>query len=130
MPSKKKKTGPLRILVVDDEDALRAMYVTWLAAEGYQTLEAENGVAAVEKAFHELPDLVLLDILLPKKDGFQVLTEIRRNPKTKAMPVIILSSLDKDFEQKQGLNLGAEKYLVKTTITPESLYQTISDELK
>ncbi len=119
-----------KILVVEDETALRTMYSLWLKKAGYTVVTAEDGVEGVEKSVHESPDLVLLDVLLPKKDGFEVLTEIRRNPKTKSLPVVILSSLDQDFEQKHGLTLGAMHYLVKTTISPELLYKTVEDILK
>lgn len=113
------------ILLVEDEQALREMYTAWLEADGFTVTTADNGVTGVEKAFHENPALVLLDILLPKKDGFEVLKEIRRNPKTESLPVIVLSSLDQEFEQKQGLQLGAEQYLVKTTISPDILLDTV-----
>lgn len=119
------KAGKTHVLVVEDERALSDMYSAWLEHAGFVVDTADNGVTAVEKAFHDHPDLILLDVLLPKKDGFEVLSEIRRNPKTKEMPVIILSSLDQDFEQRQGLNLGAEYYLVKTTISPDVLFETI-----
>ncbi len=118
-----------RILVVEDEKALRDLYAAWLSAKGYEVDVADNGVTAVEKALDGKPDLVLLDVLLPKKDGFEVLTEIRRNPKTRNMPVIILSSLDQEFEQRQGLNLGAAMYLVKTTLSPDVLYQAVDRTL-
>jgi DNA-binding response OmpR family regulator len=123
-----KKPGAL-VLVVEDEPALREMYKAWLLSAGYRVVTADNGVAAVYMTLHERPDLVLLDILLPKKDGFEVLGELRRNPKTKALPVIILSSLDQDFEQRQGLNLGAERFLVKTSISPEILFDTVREVL-
>lgn len=119
-----------KILVVEDETALRTMYSLWLKKAGYTVVTAEDGLEGVEKSVHESPDLVLLDVLLPKKDGFEVLTEIRRNPKTKSLPVVILSSLDQDFEQKHGLTLGAMHYLVKTTISPELLYKTVEEILK
>ncbi len=132
MPVKKKQTSSTpkkRVLVVEDEQALREMYTAWLEAKGYEVDTADNGVTGIEKAFHTAPDLILLDVLLPKKDGFEVLTEIRRNPKTRKQPVIILSSLDQDFEQRQGISLGAEKYLVKTIISPDLLYSTIEQVL-
>lgn len=129
MPTKKASKKP-HILVVEDETALREMYAAWLKAEKYQVSTAEDGVVGIDQIMHQHPDLVLLDIMLPKKDGFEVLEEVRRNPKTHDLPVIILSSLDKDYEQKQGINLGAEHYLVKTDISPELLYETINKVLK
>lgn len=116
--------------MVEDEPALREMYAAWLEAGGFAASTAEDGVAGIDAIMHQHPDLVLLDIMLPKKDGFEVLGEVRRNPKTRDLPVIILSSLDKEYEQKQGLDLGAEHYLVKTDISPELLYETINQVLK
>jgi len=130
MATKKRSSkAKRRILVVEDEQALREMYATWLKAGGYEVETADNGLTAVEMTFHDKPDLVLLDVLLPKKDGFEVLSEIRRNPKTQDLPVIILSSLDQDFEQKQGLTLGAGSYLVKTSISPDILFATIEKHI-
>lgn len=119
-----------RILVVEDEQALREMYATWLKAKGYEVITADNGLTGIQMAFHEAPAALVLDVLLPKKDGFEVLTEIRRNPKTEKLPVVILSSLDQDFEQRRGLTLGAHMYLVKTTISPETLYDAVAKLLK
>jgi DNA-binding response OmpR family regulator len=119
-----------RVLVVEDEQALREMYATWLQSAGFDVIVADNGISGLEKVMHEEPDLLLLDILLPKKDGLEVLNEIRRNPKTAKLPVIILSSLDQDFEKKQGISLGATHYLVKTAISPELLFKTIHAILK
>jgi DNA-binding response OmpR family regulator len=121
MSTTKKK----KVLVVEDEQALRDMYALWLKKAGYAVDTAEDGVQAVERTVHGAYDLVLLDVLLPKKDGFEVLSEIRRNPKTKDLKVIILSSLDQDFERQKGIDLGAENYLVKTNASPEVLYKMI-----
>lgn len=123
------KTGK-QVLVIEDEQALREMYATWLESDGFAVDTADNGITGIEKVMRTNPDLVLLDVLLPKKDGFEVLSEIRRNPKTAKLPVIILSSLDQEFEKKQGINLGATHYLVKTTISPELLFAAIHKVLK
>jgi DNA-binding response OmpR family regulator len=132
MPGKKatKTKKGAKILVVEDEKALNDMYRMWLEAHDFEVVTADNGVTGIEKAIHEMPSLIVLDVLLPKKDGFEVLSELRGNPKTKKIPVIILSSLDQDFEQRQGLHLGAEKYLVKTNISPDILFETVSNLLK
>jgi DNA-binding response OmpR family regulator len=130
MAKKEAAKSGTRVLVVEDEQALREMYATWLKSGGFHVETADNGLTGIEMVLHDSPDLVLLDVLLPKKDGFEVLTEIRRNPKTAKLPVIILSSLDQDFEKKQGINLGATHYLVKTTISPDLLFQTIHKVLK
>lgn len=126
--STKSKTKVIkRILVVEDEKALSDMYVSWLEMADYEVLTAEDGLVGLNRIMHDQPDLVLLDVMLPVKDGFEVLDEVRRNPKTRKLPVIVLSSLDHDFEQRRGLKLGAEKYLVKTTISPDILYEAIKE---
>lgn len=120
-----KKAKP-RILVVEDEKALNQMYRSWLEHSDFEVITAEDGLEGLNSVMHDEPDLVLLDVMLPKKDGFEVLDEIRRNPKTRKLPVIVLSSLDRDFEQRRGLRLGAERYLVKTTISPDVLLEAIN----
>ena len=118
-----------RVLLIEDEQALRELYRDWLLLDGYEVIEATDGVAGVEAIFHQHPALVVLDIMLPKKDGFEVLKEIRRNPKTRNLPVLILTSLDQGFEKQQGSKLGANLYIVKTDLSPDRLQSAVRDLL-
>ena len=118
-----------KILLIEDEQALRELYRDWLLLDGYEVIEATDGVAGVEAIFHQHPALVVLDIMLPKKDGFEVLKEIRRNPKTRNLPVLILTSLDQGFEKQQGSKLGANLYIVKTDLSPDRLQSAVRDLL-
>ena len=118
------------ILVVEDEGALRELYCEWLKRSGYQVIEAADGLTGIERIQHDQPSLVLLDIMLPKKDGFEILAEVRRNPATRAIPIIVLPSLDQSFEKKQGGKLGANAYIVKPELSPARLKEAVAECLK
>lgn len=99
-----------RILIADDEAEIRSLIRLYLENEGYEVLEASDGPEALEKAEREKPDLILLDIMMPRMDGFHVLQKIREHSN---IPVIIISAKDQDPEKILGLNLGADDYMVK-----------------
>ncbi|HTZ80853.1 MAG TPA: response regulator [Stellaceae bacterium] len=99
-----------RILVVDDEAAIRRFLRAGLGAEGYEIVEAETGAAAVERAAREKPDLVILDLGLPDKDGTEVLQELRRQS---LVPVIVLSVRSDEKGKVAALDLGADDYVTK-----------------
>ncbi|RMH01001.1 MAG: DNA-binding response regulator [Planctomycetota bacterium] len=103
--------SPARILVIEDEEALRLALADALAAEGYTVLTAADGVAGEELALSSAPDLVLLDLMLPRRDGFEVLRSIRRE--RTALPVLILSARGEEWDRIQGFEYGADDYLVK-----------------
>ena len=102
------------ILVVEDEDFLAQVLTDNLTSEGYKVEVAIDGEEALEKIRTSQPSLILLDLLLPKLDGFQVLEEIKSNPDLKLIPVIVLSNLGADTDIKRALSLGAEDYFVKS----------------
>jgi len=113
MAKKNKKT---KVLMVEDNIFLRKLYREKLTRAGFDFIEATNGVEGMNKVNSENPDLVILDLVLPQKNGFDVLGEIRGGTKTKKIPVIILSNLSQELDVKEGLALGAQEYLVKTDI--------------
>ena len=102
-----------KILIVDDSVINRKLLFNILKKEGYQLLEAKNGEEAINIALNELPDLILLDIIMPKKDGFQVCVELKRNPATKNIPIIFLSAKTDVEDKVKGLELGASDYITK-----------------
>ena len=102
------------ILIVEDEDFLSQVLKDNLSSEGYKVEVAVDGEEALEKIEKSQPSLILLDLLLPKKDGFQVLEELKSNPDLKLIPVIVLSNLGADTDIKRALSLGAEDYFVKS----------------
>jgi len=84
---------------------------------GFDFVEATNGLEGLNKVTSEKPDLVLLDVILSRKSGFDVLIEMRKNPETRETPVIILSNLSQESDIKKGLSLGAQEYLVKSEVS-------------
>ncbi len=102
-----------KILLVDDEKDILDLLEFNLESEGYKTYKAQDGEEAVQKATSKQPDLVLLDIMLPKKDGWEVLRELRANKATAGIPVIFLTAKDSEIDEVVGLELGADDYIVK-----------------
>jgi DNA-binding response OmpR family regulator len=98
------------VLVVDDEPMLRNLLSRLLKMEGYDVIEAEDGQAALDLAGREQPDLVLLDVMLPARDGLDVLGDLRR---TSNVPVILVSALGEEADRVLGLKMGADDYVVK-----------------
>lgn len=99
-----------KILVVDDEQPIADIVKFNLEKEGYQVIVAHDGDEAIRLALDENPDLILLDIMLPNKDGNEVLREVR---KTKTMPIIMLTAKDSEIDKVLGLELGADDYVTK-----------------
>lgn len=113
------------ILIVEDQPGFRRIYHDVLVNEGYEVLQAEDGQAGWEMAKSQKPNLVLLDLGLPKIDGFEVLTRIRNDAETKHLPVIIFSVLGEQKDIKKGLELGANDYTVKGFYTPRQILSKI-----
>jgi two-component system alkaline phosphatase synthesis response regulator PhoP len=117
------------ILLVEDEAAFRTIYQDMLDSGGFQVLTAADGEAGLQMALSEKPDLVLLDLNLPKLHGFEVLKGIRANKSTNGMPVIILTVQGSDKDIKKGIDLGATDYLVKGLCTPVETLRRINTVL-
>lgn len=104
-----------KILFIEDESALQRAATQVFTEEGYQVFSALDGEAAIQYAKREKPDIILLDLVIPKKDGFEVLEEIKRDPATSSIPVVILSNLEGSSDVGKALERGATTYLVKTS---------------
>jgi DNA-binding response OmpR family regulator len=118
-----------KILMVEDDIFLRKLYRDQLTRKGFQFTEAINGEEGTNKIISEHPDLVLLDLMLPLKNGFDVLKEIKHNKDTENIPVIIISNLGQESDIKEGLNLGAEDYFVKTEMRLSDIIDRIVSRL-
>lgn len=104
-----------KILIAEDEDILLNVLKDRFEAEGWEVSTARDGEETMEAIKKSRPDVVLLDLLMPKKDGFEVLKEVRSNPEYKNLPIIVvLSNLGSDEDIKKALALGANDYFVKT----------------
>ncbi len=119
-----------RILVVEDETFLVKIYDVKLKKEGFDVGIATDGEAALAMAVSFRPDLILLDLLLPKLDGFEVLRRLRAEPKTKHIQVIVLSNLGQEEDMKRARALGAEDYLIKADHTLQEIIAKIRQQLE
>ena len=102
-----------KVLVVDDEDNIRMLVRFNLEKAGYEVFEAEDGRKAVEMAVDLTPDIVLLDLMLPGIDGLEVCRNLKRNPRTAALPIIMLTAKNDEIDRVIGLELGADDYMTK-----------------
>ena len=128
MPKEKEKKKKI-ILIVEDESFLSEMYQTKFENLGYEVAVAQNGEDGLKKMRKEKPDLVLLDIIMPVIDGYTVLKMIRSDPGLKRTLVVVFSNLGQEEEITKGLQLGAEDYLVKSSLTPTELVKKVATVL-
>ena len=119
-----------KVLIIEDEATLQKALQEVLVAEGYDILSALDGSRGLEMAREENPDLILLDIILPKMDGFEVLKELKSEEKTESIPVIILTNLSDISDIQKALDLGATTYLVKADFSLEDVIKKVEDTLK
>jgi DNA-binding response OmpR family regulator len=118
-----------KILIVEDDVSLRDVYSARLEAEGYQIAVAANGEEALATAVKERPDLILLDVMMPKISGFDVLDIIRTTPEIAHTRVIMMTALSAPEDKARGEKLGVDKYLVKSQVTLEEMVDTIKEVL-
>lgn len=114
------------VLLVDDDLALREMYSERLKAEGFVVEMAQDGEEALKKAGDVNPNIILLDIMMPKLNGLDVLKRLKENEATKAIPVIVLTALIQDREKFEGMTRGAADYLVKSETMPGEVVSKIN----
>lgn len=115
-----------KILVVDDEVYILHILDFSLGAEGFDVLTANNGEEAITKAIQETPDLIVLDIMMPVLDGYETLRRLKREPKTKEIPVILLTAKGRDVDKRLGFEVGATDYIVKP-FSPSRLIERIEE---
>ncbi len=114
------------IYLVEDDSFISGMYQTKLRNVGYTVEMGADGEAAWERLQQDpLPDLVLLDVVLPKKDGFEILEELRKSEKTKNLPIILLTNLGQKPDVERGIKLGADDYIIKAHYTPSEVMEKI-----
>lgn len=119
-----------KILIVEDDKFLRELIGQKLLKEGYDIVEAVDGEKGIKSAKDEKPDLILLDLILPGMDGFEVLTKIKEDSEIAEIPVIILSNLGQKDDIEKGLKMGAADYLIKAHFTPGEIIDKIKIVLK
>lgn len=114
-----------KILIVEDDKFLRDLLERKLEKEEFVIETAIDGEEAIDKINGWLPDLILLDLIIPKIDGFEVLKQTKDKPATKDIPIVVLSNLGQQEEVERGLGLGAADYLVKAHLTPDEIISKI-----
>lgn len=127
-----------KVLIIEDDEQVARVYTIKLKQEGIETIGAADGEAGLEKIISEKPDLILLDLMLPKKDGFWVLEKRRllgaggnsENSAFKKIPVVVLSNLGQEQDKERALKLGAREYLVKADVSIKEVVEKIKKYLK
>ncbi|HCM36618.1 MAG: hypothetical protein A3J30_01810 [Candidatus Wildermuthbacteria bacterium RIFCSPLOWO2_02_FULL_47_9c] len=119
-----------KILLIEDDKFLRELIIQKLGKEGYEVVEAAEGETGLAKMKEEKPNLVLLDLILPGIDGFEVLSRIKKDPSLVQIPVIILSNLGQRDDMEKGIALGARDYLIKAHFTPGEIVEKIRATLQ
>lgn len=119
-----------KILIVEDDRSLQKALTQILEKHQYVTRSAFDGEAGLQEAEREKPDLILLDIILPKKDGFGFMKEMKENPAIASIPVIVLTNLEDSTDIERAFGLGARAFLVKTNYQLEEVVAKIEQTLK
>jgi DNA-binding response OmpR family regulator len=120
----------VKVLIVDDDAFLTGIYATKLELEGFEVITARDGEEGIKAAMREKPALILLDVLMPKVDGFESLKRLKDDPETKSIPVIMLTNLGQKEDVEKGLQDGAVDYLIKAHFVPSEAVEKIKKVLK
>ena len=120
----------VKVLIVEDDVMLNKIYQTKLGIVGYKVFAAYDGEEGIKKMEEALPNIVLLDLMLPKKNGFEVLETVKQNIKLNHIPVIILSNLGQGDDIERGRALGADDFLVKSNVKLEMVLEKIEQVLQ
>lgn len=120
---------PKRILFVEDDDALASVYLTRLESEGFDVQRVANGEDALAAAVSFKPNLVLLDVMMPKISGFDVLDILRNTPETANLKVVMLTALSQESDKKRAEELGVDDYLVKSQVVITDVIDRIKSHL-
>lgn len=119
-----------KILFVEDEQSFQQALTEVLHQEGYEVLQAFDGNEGFQLAQKEKPDLILLDLILPKRDGFETLEALKAEEKTKNIPIIVLTNLEGSQDVERAIEAGATTYLPKPDYTPEDIVRKVRDMLE
>lgn len=120
---------PKKILLVEDEEVLLNLLAKKLSNEGYDVYTAIDGQEGLEKMKEIKPDLILLDILMPRKNGFEVMEEMNQDPELKKIPIIIISNSGQPVELERAKALGAKGCLVKTEFDPQEVIDVVISQI-
>lgn len=118
-----------KILLVDDDMTLHEMYAERLKADGYVIVSAYDGEEAIDKVYREMPDVILLDIMMPKINGIDVMKKLREDEKTAGIPIILLTALVQEINKIKEMMKPFDQYLIKSEIMPAQVISAIEKSL-
>ncbi len=118
-----------KILIIEDDPFLNEVYAAKFSQSGFQTEVALDGKKGMEKIKADKPDLIILDIVLPKMDGFELLKKVKEDSKLKEIPIVLLTNLGQKNEVEKGLALGADDYIIKAHFTPTAIVAKVKEIL-
>jgi DNA-binding response OmpR family regulator len=119
-----------KILLVEDDDRLASVYETRLQSEGFTTKRVANGEEALAMALQVKPDLILLDVMMPKVSGFDVLDILRNTPETSKIKIIMLTALSQDSDKERAVSLGVDDYLIKSQVVIADVVDRVKKQLE
>ncbi|MDZ7785589.1 MAG: response regulator [Candidatus Saccharibacteria bacterium] len=128
-PSNDPQPKAKKILLVEDDDALASVYTTRFQAEGFDTKRVPNGEDALSSAMEYKPDIILLDVMMPKVSGFDVLDILRNTPETSNVKVVMLTALSQDSDKQRAQDLGVDDYLVKSQVVIADVVERVKAHL-
>jgi CheY-like chemotaxis protein len=123
----KTPSGPTSVLLVEDDPDQRVRVRDWLEAQQWRLAEAENGRVALDRLKEGLPDIILLDLMMPEMDGFALVAALQANPAWRRIPVIVITARDLSAQERARLNAGIETILVKEQFQPLDLVEKVRE---
>lgn len=119
-----------KVLIIEDDPLITKVYSTRLTSDGHQVFIAKDGKEGLELVRKEIPDVIVLDIMMPKVSGLEVLEELKKSPATAKIPVIVYTNLAREDEIKEAKRLGATEFIAKVSLTPQQVVAKIESYLK
>lgn len=124
------KNKKISVLIIEDDSYISDMYRIKLESENFEVAIAGDGTIGIKMLEKQKPDIILLDVVMPKMDGFDVLKTIKGNPELKEVPVVLLTNLSQKENVERGFELGADSYIIKAHFTPSEVVEKIKGILK
>lgn len=124
------KNKKILVLIIEDDSYISDMYRIKLESENFEVVTTKDGITGIKMLKKQQPDIVLLDIVMPKIDGFNVLKTIKRNPELKEIPIVLLTNLSQKENVERGFELGADSYIIKAHFTPSEVVEKIKGILE
>lgn len=119
-----------KILFIEDDPLINKIYSTRLKADGHEVYTSENGEEGIKLAEEVLPDVVVLDVMMPRVDGFAVLEKLRANEKLKLKPILMYSNLNNEEEIKRAMQMGVTEFLIKANLSPTQMVNKIKQYIE